>query len=133
MLTMTYNLRRLGLGLAVIFFAVGCGKKLATATGQVAFPDKTPLTSGVVIFDPVDIKENPYGAQGTLQADGTFRLGSAKPGEGAHPGKYRVHIQKIDEDAERVEITDPELTIVDGPNHFLITVQKPGKGPGKKK
>ena len=127
--------KRLWVGLAFGLFLspLGCGSKLASVTGQVVFPDKTPLTSGTVVFNPVD--ENPYGAQGQIQPDGTFRLGAARPGEGAYPGKYQVHVEPYEDAAgkmvdprfENARTSGLEYTVVPGSNDFTITIQKANK------
>jgi len=123
------------LGVGLLLSPLGCGSKLAPVTGQVVFPDKTPLTSGVVIFDPAD--GNPYAAQGQIQRDGKFKLGTTRPGEGAHPGKYKVSIESYDDtqlfDARfgNAKTSGLEFTVVPGSNDFTITLEKPKKKPKK--
>jgi hypothetical protein len=107
----------LGLSLA----PVGCGSKLASVTGRVVYPDNTPFTDATVIFNPAD--GNPLAGQGHIQANGEFRLGTTRPGEGVLPGKYRVVIQPDDDNAGKIEI----LSVAAGSNDFTITVQKPAK------
>jgi hypothetical protein len=107
----------------------GCGSALpSSVTGQVVFPDKAPVTGGLVVFEPADTQ--PFAAQGVIQRDGRFRLGTSRPGEGAHPGKYKVWIEQYDD----VEPIDPrfsdantsglEFTVGPGANDFTITVEK---------
>lgn len=123
-----------GLGLALVLSLVGCGgPKLASVAGKVVFPDNTPLTSGTVVFNPID--ENPYAAQGQIQPDGTFRLGTTRPGEGAYPGKYQVSIEPYDDVAgkmvdprfENVKTSGLEYTVLPGSNDFTITIEKSNK------
>jgi hypothetical protein len=72
----------------------GCdGSKLYPVEGTIVYPDGeavTGLAGASVEFDPIAGKE---GARGEVQPDGTFRLGTHKPGDGAAPGEYRVSIQ----------------------------------------
>jgi hypothetical protein len=75
----------------VLLGAIGCGgRKLYPVEGKIVFPDGRPVTGlagGTVEFDPLEGKE---GARGEIQEDGTFRLGTVKPGDGAYPGRYQV-------------------------------------------
>jgi hypothetical protein len=80
-------------------------------------------------------------ARGTLQPDGTFRLGTNRPGDGAPPGKYRVLVVPrglteaeaakrppiIDRKFEKFETSGLTLEVKPGANELLITVTKPKK------
>jgi hypothetical protein len=79
------------------------------------------------------VDENPFAAQGLIQPDGTFRLGTTRPGEGAIPGKYRVLIEPSGEEGVNAETSEPEFTVVAGVNHFTITAQKPEKKKARNK
>src|SRR5262245_25725866 len=74
---------------APLLGAAGCGSGLYPVTGRVVFEDGSPLDEGIVICETYD-GEKTVMARGNIQRDGTFRLGTIKPGDGARPGKYRV-------------------------------------------
>jgi hypothetical protein len=115
------------LSVCLFLSPLGCGPKLASVKGQVVFPDKSPLTSGLVVFEPAD--GNPYAGQGQIQSNGKFTLGTTRPGEGAHPGKYKVAIEAYD-DAQpfdprfsNIKTSGLEFTVTPGANDFTITVE----------
>src|SRR5581483_1663029 len=89
-------------------------------------------------------------ARAEINKDGTFRLGTEKPGDGARPGKYRVLVNppvtyKPDEarGIRAVEIRGPsidarfsdfttsglELEVKPGRNEVALTVTRPGGSP----
>jgi len=74
--------------LSVILFAlVGCGGKVSLV-GKVTYSDDdSPLTTGVVCFE-----SDTHTSLGTLQSDGTFRVGSLSEKDGIPPGTYRVYV-----------------------------------------
>ena len=124
--------RWLGLGILCLALASpGCGGGLASVSGKVVFPDKTPVTVGNVVFSPAD--SGKHAAQGMIQSDGTFRLGTNRAGDGAHPGKYRVAIEPPDDKAgilfdrrfENANKSGLEFTVNNGSNDFTIVVEKP--------
>lgn len=67
----------------------GCrrGPSLVPAAGRVVFEGK-PLTSGAIMVQP----EAGPAAQARIQPDGSFRLGTFVPDDGAIPGKATVRI-----------------------------------------
>ena len=65
---------------------LGCSK-LEPMSGTVTFEDGKPLTTGTVIF-----QTNGFQAKGTLDAQGKYKIGSDKPGNGLPSGKYEVGI-----------------------------------------
>jgi hypothetical protein len=82
-------------GVAVLgmLCVVGCGaKKGAIPTipvdGKVTVDGKTPLGPFLLIFTP----ETPGGVtiNGYVKADGSFKLTTNKPDDGAAPGSYKV-------------------------------------------
>lgn len=80
--------------LALVVLA-GCGRALpecAVVTGRVLV-DNQPVNQGQVCFWP----ENGRPAMAALESDGTFRLTTFEPGDGAVVGQHRVSI-----DAKRV-------------------------------
>src|SRR5581483_5437642 len=58
-------------------------------TGTVKFDDGKPLETGNLICEGV-IDGKTVMARGAILADGTFTLGTLRPGDGVRPGKYRV-------------------------------------------
>lgn len=74
----------------LLVFLAGCGNgKLTTqpVSGKVSF-NRKPLTHGTVILQP-DV--GPV-AQGEIQKDGSFRLSSYQPNDGAVIGRHRVTV-----------------------------------------
>jgi hypothetical protein len=83
----------------VLFFgllAAGCGTKTYPVQGTVLNETGKPaveLAGGTVQFEALDA---PVSAEGTIAADGTFRLGTHRPGEVPHEGKIDASaIEKI--------------------------------------
>jgi hypothetical protein len=129
------------LAAVVLLGASGCGgRKLYPVEGQVVFPDGQPVTGlagGSVEFDPLDGKD---GARGALQADGTFRLETFKPGDGAYPGRYRVCVvppqvidrptpRVIDRSFERFDTSGLQVEVKPENNRFPLTVRRAGPKP----
>lgn len=118
----------------------GCGGQNDTyrVTGKVVFPDGTALTQGKVIFNPVSDSEG-RDAEAIIQPDGSFTLGTSKPGDGAFPGAYRVaiHVARPPKGSEdRTPPIDPRyrssstsgLEAEVKPHHnnrFTFTVERP--------
>jgi len=74
-------------GFSIYFvFLMGCGSNVQV-TGKVIFEDGTPLTVGRVCFQT----ETMF-ADGPLQEDGTYRLGSQGENTGLPKGTYQVYI-----------------------------------------
>src|SRR5207247_2179204 len=96
-----------------------------------------PLDEGMVICETKDGGTTVM-ARGTLQRDGTFRLGTKQPDDGAPPGKYRVLVVPrslnqferdkvppiIDPKFEKFETSGLSLEVKDGPTELRITVSK---------
>jgi hypothetical protein len=55
----------------------------------VTYPDGKPLTEGMVVFESQG-QEKPVTARGDIHPDGSYELGTHRPGDGALAGKYRV-------------------------------------------
>jgi hypothetical protein len=73
------------------FSGLGCGgsDRLQTVavSGTVRL-DGRPISSGVVVFTP----EMGRAATGPVQSDGSYTLGTYKPGDGAVIGRHRVAV-----------------------------------------
>ena len=74
---------------ATCLLAVGCGRRitLVPAEGRVTLDGK-PLEFGAIMVQPT---AGPA-AQGKINSDGTFRLGTFKPDDGAIPGPAKVRV-----------------------------------------
>src|SRR5438445_12623563 len=77
------------LALSAALLPGGCAPALQPVNGKVTYDDGTPVTKGIVVFESMDAK-NPRTARGELRADGSYELGTQKPGDGAATGTYRV-------------------------------------------
>ncbi|MBA4065746.1 MAG: hypothetical protein C0501_18910 [Isosphaera sp.] len=78
---------------------VGCaeGPKTRQIQGQVVWADGTPaaeLAGAVVVLTPTDPAASRSGANGSgpIEADGSFRLSTFKPGDGALFGEHKAVI-----------------------------------------
>lgn len=70
--------------------ASGCGQKdVIPVSGKVTHKDGTPVTGGMVIFEPLGQKVS---ARGEIQSNGTFQLGTRTNNDGAMEGEYKVLI-----------------------------------------
>jgi hypothetical protein len=67
-------------------FFIGCGDHVKVG-GKVVYQDGTPVKAGIVYFED-DV--NSY--RGTIQDNGSFRLGRYKDGDGIPKGKYDAYI-----------------------------------------
>ncbi len=95
--------KRLGIHFLLVFcllgsilFGVSCSKQtkktLYPVKGKVLV-DGAPAPEAVVVLHPED--QPPMEAvrpQGTVQADGSFQLGTYSPKDGAPPGRYQVSV-----------------------------------------
>src|SRR5262245_39683599 len=82
------------LGLIALFSAVsGCSRPPTAYVvhGMVVFPDGTRLTKGTVEFEAIG-QSKPITASGEIKQDGTFLLGTYRPGDGAISGQHRVAV-----------------------------------------
>jgi hypothetical protein len=127
----------------LVLAAAGCGSKLHQVEGKIKFKDGSPidpLVGGQVVFEPVDGATT--AARGDIQTDGSFRLGTDKPGNGAPPGKYKVLVKPPDlpPKEEKLAKTKPkvihpryqskedtplEFTVPREDDNYPITVEKP--------
>ena len=130
---------------AALLFA-GCSDSGLTtyrAGGKVVFSDGTPLPGGTVEFKSVD-HEPSVGARGTIESDGTFRLGTMSEDDGAVEGKHLAVVMppmlKVDRDEIRGPVPEPidpkfqqflesglEFVVSsdESKNDFVITVHPP--------
>jgi hypothetical protein len=73
-------------------FSSGCGGGIHPVEGTVVWGDGSPakeLEGSQVVFD---LPEKHTSARGIIQADGTFRLTTTRPNDGAPAGEYQVGV-----------------------------------------
>jgi hypothetical protein len=123
----------------ILVAAAGCGAgNTYPVRGKVVFKDGTPLTGGLVRFQPVDEKIQ-VSPRGDIQQNGTFILGTYKEDDGAIPGKYQVAITPpprpkqrekplgkpiIDPRFESYETSGLEVEVARRKNDFTIEVDR---------
>lgn len=85
------------LAVAASLLPLACGKtgpQMARVTGKVTYEGK-PVPKGTITF--VATAPDGRNAVGTLDANGTYRLQTEQPGDGALLGDYKVTISAHDE------------------------------------
>jgi hypothetical protein len=94
-LRMRYNkwsVRLVPLAFFLLWAVNGCGgPTLYAVKGKVTYPDDSPVTEGLVVFENTG-GEKPVSAQGDIGPDGAFVLSTFKPGDGVPPGSYKAMI-----------------------------------------
>jgi hypothetical protein len=125
-----------------LLLAAGCGSGRYPVRGKVAYPDGTPVTEGTVVFESRDAAR-PITARGSIQADGSYTLGTLAPGDGVPPGWYKVLVApKYDPNAvdgprkqapfdrryAEFSTSGLECEVKRGPNDYPITLTSVGKG-----
>jgi hypothetical protein len=118
--------------------AAGCGSgSTYPVQGKVVFKDGTPLAGGYIVFESVD--DDRVIARSDIEPDGTFTLGTRKPGDGALAGQHRVAVspplRPNPEAAQGPPLIHPRFakagtsnlvfTVERRANHFTIEVEKP--------
>ena len=81
----------------LLFFAAGCSEKVQV-TGKVTLSDGSPVTNGQILFE----KEG-FVAWGEIQKDGTYRMGTIRPGDGIPQGEYGVYFNGVMKKNEQQE------------------------------
>ena len=116
--------------------AIGCGSKLYPARGTVTYADGNPVTEGFVVFESKD-QEKPTTARGEIRSDGSFELGTFKPGDGAMPGKYRALVtpkfdpNAVDKPAKKPPIHPRYAEFKTSGLEFDVTAAGPNEFPIK--
>jgi hypothetical protein len=88
-----FNLRRVGLALAVLAGLVGCGGgKTAPVNGRVKLKDGSDVSVLAGYSLTFEAEDGKTSAVGEVDRDGTFKLSTFGANDGAIPGKYRVAI-----------------------------------------
>ncbi len=125
--------------LLVPLLLAGCGAAdRGLVTGKVTFDDGRPVAAGEVLLTPSEDPSLPAPI-GHLQADGTFELFTATPGDGAPLGKYHVLVMPLADDfgPKNPRPIDPkfadpkssgiEFEILPGESTLNISVHPPKK------
>jgi hypothetical protein len=117
----------------------GCARGPYAVAGKVVIegePGPTPeLKDYLVTLQSVSA---PIGANGTVQEDGSFTVGTHQAGDGAMPGRYKVSIMSpipsspeesrarsiLDPKYERFETSGLEVEIKPQRNDVTLTVQR---------
>jgi hypothetical protein len=107
--------------------AIGCGGGTTPVSGEVRH-NGVAVTAGRVVFRPQGEGKLAFGP---IESDGTFRLMTTKPGDGAGAGSYRVMIAGDAEAADAQLRTtylapkEPPLEVIAGQeNKFIIDVRE---------
>lgn len=78
---------------ALAIGVAGCNTKgTYPVEGKVVYDDGTPAVELAGYTVSMDSSEHNVGANGVVQADGTFRIGTYDNDDGALPGTYRVSL-----------------------------------------
>lgn len=129
--------------LALLCVALGCGSGRVPVLGKVVYPDQSPVPAGTVIGQTT-IDGKPVSVQANIEADGSFKLGTTLPGDGALPGRYQFIVMPVAlGDAELAAGKTPDVdskysdfdsaaiffdVMKDQKNEFTISVTKPKGG-----
>ena len=115
-------------GLLTMPLLIGCGSRMNQVEGKVVFKGSTTpareLAGYQVMFESTEQKVS---ANGVVQSDGTFRVGTEKDNDGAILGKHRVALSPPSEEEGKPR---PKKLIPDRYGSFdtsqLEVVIKPG-------
>lgn len=67
----------------------GCGSGNFKVGGRVVYDDGSPVEEGTVCGESEDADARQM-VQGEIEKDGSFTLGTSRPGDGAKPAKYKL-------------------------------------------
>lgn len=132
--------------LAIMWLAiVGCGsREFYPVSGKVVAPDGAALVElagTLIVFESADGRVS---SQGSIEADGGFRMGTLASADGMRPGAYRVLIappRSVDGDEDLGKATEAptrivapryhsfatsgwEVTVEPKPNAFMFTAER---------
>ena len=123
--------------------AGGCTGGRYKVVGTVKYEDGTPVEAGTVIGEAI-VDGKPVSVQGNVAKDGSFSMGSAKPGDGVLPGTYRIAVMPpslsdadqaagklpaIDGKYGQFETSGITLNVKPERNDLNITVSRPKPKP----
>jgi hypothetical protein len=112
--------------LAIMWLAiVGCGsREFYPVSGKVVAPDGAALVElagTLIVFESADGRVS---SQGSIEADGGFRMGTLASADGMRPGVYRVLIappRSVDGDEDLGKATEAPKRIVAPRYHSFAT------------
>jgi hypothetical protein len=82
--------KSIALGIVCLIAAAGCGNKnIARVKGTVRFAG-APVHGGTLVFSPIGDGKVGRPASATVNADGSFTLGTERDADGALIGRHRV-------------------------------------------
>jgi len=96
--------------LALPLGLVGCSGGRAKVQGKVT-ANGEPVNGGTLIFSPVasgNDKTPGKPASAEIKADGTYSLGTDRPGDGAAAGRYRVTFTPPQQELTEEQRTNPK-------------------------
>ena len=119
--------------------AAGCGQSRYPVSGKVLFADGAPLDAGTIMGEATLEGGKTVMVQGNIEKDGSFSLGTDKPGDGVPPGKYKLLVAPramseveerslppfIDKKWERFDSSGLELDVTAPKSDFNITITRP--------
>jgi hypothetical protein len=128
------GLLAVALSLPGVLSPLGCGPddglgKRFPVSGKVTYKNQ-PVTSGTVNFFPED-PNTARPATGEIQSDGSYRLTTQTPGDGAMGGKYKVAISAYEVDKSKTSspaqggVAD-QVVVAQAPRKSLIPVKYSG-------
>ncbi len=136
------RLRGLAVTLLLTSLVSGCGRGIHPVEGHVVWKDGSPakeLKGAQISFE---LAEKQTSARGTIQEDGSFRLTTKDPGDGALAGEHKVVIVEVgrkplggpdgtalapgamDSRYSDPSTTDLRATIKRGTNKVKLTVER---------
>lgn len=74
----------------VAIILTGCDSGKKQISGKVTFSDGKPVTSGKIIFSTETFQAN-----GTINPDGSYQMGSIGEKDGVPPGEYKVSVTGV--------------------------------------
>ena len=129
--------------MVILTLLTGCGAGLHPIEGQVVWKDGTPakeLAGGQVVFENEAAKTS---ARGVIQPDGTFKVTTTKPDDGALAGEYKIAVLEFRKnagaegtglapallDTKYADFASSGLTatVKPGPNAVKLTVERTPK------
>jgi hypothetical protein len=75
----------------MLVIVAGCGSGLQPVRGTVTLQDGKPAAGSQVVFEGGPVGKS-VTARGDVMSDGSYELGTYKPGDGIPPGMYKVQV-----------------------------------------
>lgn len=100
----------LGFALVLLVAVIGCGGKQSASVKGTVKTNGQAVTGGTLVFSPVGTGEVGKPATATIGADGSYTLGTDRPGDGAVVGKHRVTFSPPEPQVTEEQRTNPKFT-----------------------